>query len=343
VNARQTNPSPGNEDAASVVLLVDGLPPSVIEDAERACTELGAPCVRVDRPSSELNIVRPRIVIAALARGQRRLSDEFRTFASSLGPTCRLLHVTLEPLVTPTTSLDGGRIVVLNPSPRGGRLRHQLQAMLRGDSEEARSDDATATGGVTTRVHATKRTWAAALATGFEAVPRILEDRTTPLIALANGRPLASRDGRLGPVERALGMDDPGDRCASELQLLLGVRGATFALSRDLRTWSIWGGESHARVWLASAVRVPHIYSFELGIARGLRRLAATSGDLLIVAVPQASVGEDGVPSSAVSWDPRGDMFLSAMERGGAAVLDLLVRWARDGRLMGTALVVEVT
>jgi len=331
------SPITSAEFGASALLIDHHLDPVLARESEQAALLAGILLQRWAPGDQVVQSQPPRVVLASLARGSRRLPAAVAHLADEVFPGIAVVLVSDEPLVQPYILLHGGRLTLLAPPHESVRIAERLTAAM-----------------------AWQPTNGEAGTTSFSALPS-----ADPVVRqdLHHGRGLAAwvltDDGERVSVSASLGLTAvlapralPGvaiDRDllptldawhdqpeSDQLRRILGARSAgawstLIHLDPDSGRWLL-AAPGAWPVRLASRQRLPPWWELPTSSSDdAVRVLTAEPGDVVLAHAPFPALPEFSA-----------EVLAAAAEGGAVALADHLAAAARSHRCAVAAVALEV-
>ncbi|MGE0869972.1 MAG: hypothetical protein AB7P03_15505 [Kofleriaceae bacterium] len=263
---------------AVVVSTAIGAP--LLAEIRRACDTLGVESVEARELGSPLPD-RTIAIVAALPPGERKIPADVAAAADG-SDGVKILLCSGEPMVKPTASLHGGRVVLLAPPYDRRRLiscMRQITGRELGTDRTDRQDQG----------ESLRTDWWLAWGRHPKHAWRIESLESEDLtIVLKSGKPMPQLTTRVAEVFR-----ESGDReREAKLAEALGDGGAIH-LSPVVGEWIVFWPERRDGLWLCSPWRIPARWSLA-GVVdankQRLVRVAAYPGDVMMCAIAESSL-----------------------------------------------------
>jgi len=287
----------------TILLATHRLPPILMLQAREACETLELTATEWARGVPP---IAPRVVIAALDPGARRIPDDVMTLLEA-APALRLVLCAQEPLVKPRVVLGDGRVCVLSPPIERAHLVSVLREAVVPPGPVAAPPD----GEPSLRFEVLRRLLWIAWTRG-RAGPAIALDERRGATVVVGG---AACDPSL--VAGVMTSDHGDADREAQLAAIAGSSGVVH-LSHDASAWIVYWPVERCPLWIYSPNRLPACWNAARGITgvahRRLLRLPAFPADRLVAAwsetasvdaelAPIRNVLVDGGPETLVGLD----------------------------------------
>jgi hypothetical protein len=236
-------PEPTPERAPLVLVSQSHLPEAAFSLALEAGRRVGASSLPWSAREEIDASVPPSLLVAGLAAGARRVPEDVTQLLTNRFPRLPLLLLCDEPLLRPTMTTQGGRVVLLAPPLSAASVAARIRMLLASAEEDFPSNlghAADFSPGLATRELRRPHYWAGAFGWHRETgppVPALRQEPSTGLTvilseSLLDRRPLESVVGLLRGKER-------DEQKEAALAHLLGDRRAAVHLAPGAEQWVI--------------------------------------------------------------------------------------------------------
>ena len=283
-----------------------------------ALAEIGTACARVRASVVPLREARDTIsasalIVGALRRGERRISQALVDLMQQYAPGASVLLMSDEPLIRPAVATHNGRVTLLARPATPARIRGTVRMLL-------------AQRGALSGEHIDAHAWSAVASstTSTLPAPAVRHDPSGGLTAV-----FALEPGWSGAEDLCLDVDliaqariDEDERYR-RLREILGSAAGAIHLAPDCRQWVAYWPSTRSPLLLCSPLRLPRVCNITEAASKNLLTLVASPGDLVVALAREPAGG----PASyaGVNLADGGAAFLEELEAASSATMPGLV------------------